>query len=91
MDTSALTKPLSLIDGSRQAIGFDIEIARLVARKLNKKLEIVIMDFGEIIPALMATKVGMIAACITVTDEHAEKVLFSDPHYVGRMSALVKD
>lgn len=91
LGTSAVTEPFSFIDGSRQVVGFDIEIARLVARKLNKKLEIVNMDFGAMIPALMANKVDMIAACITITDERAEKVLFSEPYYVGGISALVKD
>lgn len=91
LGTSAVTEPFSYIDGSRQVVGIDIEIARLVARKLNKKLEIVNMDFGAMIPALMANKVDMIAACITITDERAKKVLFSEPYYVGGIAALVKE
>lgn len=91
LGTSAVTEPFSFIDGSRQVVGVDIEIARLIARKLNKKLEIVNMDFGAMIPALMANKVDMIAACITITEERSKKVLFSEPYYVGGIAALVKD
>jgi polar amino acid transport system substrate-binding protein len=88
--TAAITEPFSFVDGSQQIVGLDIEIAKLVAKRLNKKLEIVNMDFGAMIPALMANKVDMIGACITITDERAKKVLFSQPYYVGGIAALVK-
>ncbi|MDZ7765738.1 MAG: transporter substrate-binding domain-containing protein [Melioribacteraceae bacterium] len=85
--TAAITEPFSFVDGSRDVVGLDIEIALLVAKQLNKKLEIVNMDFGAMIPALAAEKVDMIGACITITKERAEKVLFSEPYYVGGIAA----
>ena len=88
--TSAITEPFSFVDGSQQIVGLDIEIASLVAQKLNKKLEIVNMDFGAMMPALVAKKVDMIGACITITEERAQKVLFSEPYYIGGIAALVK-
>lgn len=88
--TAAITEPFSFMDGSQQVVGLDIEIAKLVAKRLNKKLEIVNMDFGAMIPALMANKVDMIGACITITDERAKKVLFSEPYYVGGIGALIR-
>jgi polar amino acid transport system substrate-binding protein len=88
--TSATAEPFSFVDGSQRVVGLDIEIASLVAQKMNKKLEIVNMDFGAMIPALVANKVDMIGACITITEERAQKVLFSEPYYVGGIAALVK-
>ncbi|MEN6485869.1 MAG: transporter substrate-binding domain-containing protein [Syntrophobacteraceae bacterium] len=88
--TSAVTEPFSFVDGSQRIVGLDIEIASLVARKLNRKLETVNMDFGAMIPALVAKKVDMIGACITITEERAQKVLFSEPYYIGGIAALVK-
>ena len=89
--TSAITEPFSFIDGSQEVVGFDIEIASLVAKKLNKKLEVVNMDFGAMIPALIANKVDMIGACITITEERAKSVLFSEPYYIGGIAALIKE
>jgi polar amino acid transport system substrate-binding protein len=89
--TSAITEPFSFIDGSQRIVGLDIEIASLVAQKLGKRLEIVNMDFGEMIPALAAGKVDMIGACITMTEERAEKVLFSVPYYAGGIAAVVRE
>jgi len=89
--TSAITEPFSFVDGSQKIVGLDIEIAALVARKLNKKLKVVNMDFGAMIPALIARKVDMIGACITISEERAKKVLFSKPYYTGGIAALVKE
>lgn len=91
LGTAAVTEPFSFIDGTHQVVGFDIELARRIAQKQNMKLEIVNMEFGSMIPALMSGKVDMIAACLTVTEERAQKVLFSQPYYVGGISALVRE
>ena len=91
LGTAAITEPFSFVDGSRNIVGFDIELAQHVAQKLGKKLEIVNMDFGALLPALISGKVDMIAACITITDERAQKVLFSEPYYVGGIAALVRE
>lgn len=88
--TASVTEPFSFVDGSQQVVGLDVEIAARVAKKLNRRLEIVNMEFGAMIPALIAGKVDLIGACITITDERAKQVLFSAPYYTGGISALVR-
>lgn len=88
--TAAVTEPFSFVDGSQQVVGFDIEMARRVAQKQGKTLEVINMDFGGLIPALIAGKVDMIAACITITDERAKKILFSNSYYTGGIAALIR-
>ena len=90
LGTAAVTEPFSFIDGTQQVVGFDIELARRVAQKQGKTLEVMNMDFGAMIPALLAGKVDMIGACITVTEERARKVLFSESYYTGGIAALVR-
>jgi polar amino acid transport system substrate-binding protein len=90
LGTASVTEPFSFVDGSREIVGYDIELARHIANKAGKKLEVVNMDFGGMIPALMSGKVDMIAACITITEERKKQVLFSEPYYVGGIAALVK-
>ncbi len=90
LGTAAITEPFSFMDGSQKIVGFDIELAHYIAQKLDMNLEIVNMDFGAMIPALMAGKVDMIGSCITITEERAKKVLFSEPYYTGGIAALVK-
>ncbi len=91
LGTASVTEPFSFVDGSQNVVGFDIELARHIAKKRGMKLEIMNMEFGAMIPALLSGKVDMIAACITVTDERAQKVMFSEPYYAGGISALVRE
>ncbi len=91
LGTASVTEPFSFVDGSGQIVGYDIELARHIAKKLDKKLVIVNMDFGGMIPALISGKVDMIAACITITSERSKQVLFSEPYYIGGIAALVRE
>ena len=91
LGTATITEPFSFVDSSQNAVGFDIELASYVAQKLDMKLEIVKLEFGALIPALSSGKVDMIASCITITEERAKKVLFSEPYYIGGIAALVKE
>ncbi len=89
--TAAVTEPFSFVDGAQAVVGLDVELARRVAKRLGRKIEVVNMDFGAMIPALIAGKVDLIGACITITPERATKVLFSAPYYQGGISALVAE
>jgi polar amino acid transport system substrate-binding protein len=88
--TASVTEPFSYVDGSQHIVGLDVEIAARVAQRLNRRLEIVNLEFGALIPALIAGKVDLIGACITITPERAKQVLFSAPYYTGGISALVR-
>lgn len=69
--------------------GYDIEIARVIASKLGRTLEIVDMDIAAIIPSLITGKSDMAACGITVTEERAQSVLFSIPNYQGGIAVMV--
>ena len=89
--TAAVTEPFSFLDKNQQPVGFDIELAIAVAQELGMKLEVTLYDFGDMIPALAAGEVDMIGACITITEERAREVLFSEPYYTGGIAALVAE
>ena len=88
--TAAITEPFSYHGSNRAIVGFDVELATRVAARLGRKLEIVDMEFGAMIPALLAGKVDMIGSCMTITPERAKSVLFSNSYYTGGISALVR-
>ena len=88
--TAAVTEPISFVDGSRKVVGFDIEFASYIAEKLGKKLEIVDMEFGALIPALISSKVDMIGSGLSITEERAKSVLFSKSYYKSGLAAIIK-
>ncbi|MBP7459989.1 MAG: ABC transporter permease subunit [Candidatus Delongbacteria bacterium] len=89
--TSAVVEPIAYVDSSQQIVGFDIELASHIAKKMGKRLEIINMEFGGMIPALASGKVDMIGAGLSITEERAKKVLFSEPYYIGGLAIVVRD
>ncbi len=87
--TSAFTEPMTYFSADQKIIGFDIEFAQRIAKHLNKKLEIVNMEFGAMLPALISGKVEMIGAGLSITEERAKSVLFSESYYESGLAALV--
>ncbi len=88
--TAAVTEPMSFFNKEKQIVGFDIEFASYIAKKLHKKLEVVDMEFGAMIPALISGKVDMIGAGLSITEERAKKVLFSESYYLSGIAAVVR-
>lgn len=89
--TAAITEPFSFLDNSQKVVGFDIELAMYVAQKLDMQVEVINMDFSDMIPSLKSGDLDMIGACITISEERAKEVLFSNPYYKGGIAALVRE
>ena len=87
--TAAVTVPLSYVSRNNEITGFDIELARRIANSLNKRLEIINMEFGAMLPALIAGRADMVGAGMSITEERAKRVLFSDSYYDGGIAVLV--
>jgi polar amino acid transport system substrate-binding protein len=88
--TAAVTEPMSFINGRNSMVGFDIELASYIAKRLHKKLEVIDFEFGAMIPALVSGKVDMIGAGLSITEERAKSVLFTKSYYEGGLCALVR-
>ena len=88
--TAAVTEPMAFFDANHNISGFDIEFASRIALHLDKKLEIIDMEFGAMLPALIAGKVDLIGAGLSITEERAKSVLFSESYYPSGIAALVR-
>ena len=73
----------AMTDGKDEIVGFDIDIAKEVAKDLGVELEIKDMDFDGLLVALQAGKVDMVFAGMTPTDERKENADFSDIYYTA--------
>lgn len=71
--------------------GFDIEMMRAIATNLGMDLAVVNVGFDPITSglAMEAGDCDIAAASITITDERAENILFSDGYFSGDQSLLV--
>jgi polar amino acid transport system substrate-binding protein len=55
-----------------------------------KELRPSVVDFGALIPSLLANKFDVVSAGMAITPERCAKVLFSEPEFVGPTALMVK-
>lgn len=78
-------------EDGKTVVGFDMDIAAAVAKKLGVELEIVDMSFEGIIPSLETEKIDFAAAGMNVTEKRAQSVDFSQIYYKGGQVLVVKE
>ncbi|WP_397538689.1 transporter substrate-binding domain-containing protein [Rummeliibacillus pycnus] len=83
MGTSADFAPFEYIDATKsdEIIGFDVDLANAVAKKMGYQLKIQDMEFNSLIPAVQAKKIDFSMAGITPNPERATVVDFTDSYY----------
>ncbi|MDX1465966.1 MAG: transporter substrate-binding domain-containing protein [Halomonas sp.] len=82
--------PFEMMDQeSGEMVGFDMDIISEVAERAGFEYNLRTMDFNGIIPAVQTGNVDIAIAGITITDERAEIVDFSDPYYDSGLRILV--
>lgn len=89
MGTNAEFEPFEFREDG-DIIGFDIEIAQEIARKLGKTLKIEDMAFDTLVMALDSDKVDFVIAGMTATEERKTQVDFSDPYFTSKQGIIVQ-
>lgn len=89
MGTNAAFPPFEYIKGS-DVVGFDVSMSKLIAKDLNKKLQVVDMSFDGLIAAVQSGAVDFVAAGMTATDERRQNVDFSEPYYESNQVIIVR-
>lgn len=83
--------PFELTNQKGEVIGFDVDLAKRIAKAMNVKLELVNTSFDGLIPALLTDKFDIIMSGMTLTQERNITIAFSSPYiYIGQ-SILVNN
>ena len=80
--------PFSFIQGGKYA-GLDVEIAERFAAEVGMKFDVKILTFPSLITAISSGKIDMAANCISITEERAKKIAFSEPYMWSKSSVSV--
>ncbi|SFU50013.1 transporter substrate-binding domain-containing protein [Halomonas korlensis] len=82
--------PFEMMDQETgEMVGFDMDIISEVAERAGFEYNLETMDFNGIIPAIQTGNVDIAIAGVTITEERAEIVDFSDPYYDSGLRILV--
>lgn len=87
--TNAEFEPFEYKQGD-QFVGIDMEIAQAFAQKLGKELVIKDMKFDAVVLSVQQHKADIAAAGLTVTDERAKQVNFTESYYSASQKLIVK-
>ncbi len=81
--------PFEMTDKNGKFVGFEIDIARELAKAMGVKFVPVNMAFDGIIPALLTDKIDIITAGMTVTQERNLTINFADPFVVIGQTPMI--
>lgn len=68
-------------NGQKQIVGYDMMIAKKIAKKLHVKLKIQNEEFSSLITDLRGNKIDLIIAGLSVTKKREKYISFSKPYY----------
>ena len=88
--TTGTQPPLNATAKTGDVIGFDADLAKIIAMNMGVKVRFATMPFGELLPALQSGKVDMVISSMTMTLERNLKVAFVGPYYVSGKGILTK-
>lgn len=63
-----------------ELIGFEVDLARDLCRRMAADCEIIAMDWDSLIPSLRAGRIDAIMAAMSITDERLQVIDFAGPY-----------
>ncbi|MFJ8066430.1 transporter substrate-binding domain-containing protein [Psychrobacillus sp. NPDC096426] len=92
MGTSADYPPFEYVDTAQgeEIIGFDIDLANLIAEKLGFEMKVENIDFNGLIPAIQAGKVDFVLAGMSPNPDREKVVDFSQPYNETQQMVVTK-
>ncbi len=87
--SSAAYPPFEFVaDG--KLVGFDVDMAEEIARRMGVTLQWEKIDFKGIVAALTAKRVDVLITALTWTPERAERIAFSTPYFDAGIGAITQ-
>lgn len=83
--------PFEYVDeATGELVGFDMDLIREVGRRLDREVEIVSVAWEGIIAGLLAGHYDAVISAMSITDERAQAVDFSDPYFATGQVIVVR-
>jgi polar amino acid transport system substrate-binding protein len=82
--------PFGFTDPQGQPDGYDVDIAKELAKDMGVKLEVVDTTSSNRIPNLQTNKVDVVFCNFTRTLERAKEIAFTDPYVIATEGLLVR-
>ncbi len=88
--TSGNLPPAMFVDEKNELQGYDIEVARYVAKKLGVPMDLARLDFKGILPGLQTGRFDAVFSNVNITPERREIFDYSIPYSRSAVVAVVR-
>ncbi len=78
----------AIVDGKDKVVGFDVDVAREIAKDMGVELELKELAFDALLTTLQQGQVDVIISALSATEERRKTVDFSDPYFFGTQVLL---
>ncbi len=85
------TPPFGVTNAQMEPDGYDVSVAKLLARELGVKVQIVDTVAANRIPSLTANKADIVISSFSITSERAKTIAFTNTIYVDQEVAVGPD
>lgn len=71
--------PFEFVDENNKIVGFDVDLAMAIGEAIGYEVQFLNLAWEGLIPSLLNKNIDMIASGMSITEERAKQVNFSDP------------
>ena len=82
--------PMGFRDEKQEIVGFDIDLAKEAAKRLNRPIEFKAIDWSSKEAELKSGRVDILWNGLDITEKRKENILFSDPYMENRQIIFVR-
>jgi polar amino acid transport system substrate-binding protein len=82
--------PLNMTTKEGDLIGYEVDLAKAMAKSMGVKAKLAVIPFAELLPALQSGKIDMILSNMTITPKRNLKVAFVGPYFTSGKAFLTK-
>jgi His/Glu/Gln/Arg/opine family amino acid ABC transporter permease subunit len=83
--------PFNTFDTKGKLVGFDVDIARSLCRRLERPCDFKILPWDGILAALLTEKIDVIIGSMAITPEREKQANFTDPYYESGAQLFVRE
>ncbi len=88
--TDATWAPFEYRDDNNNIVGFDIDLMNAIADKAGIKIEFQDVGFDALLAGMAQGTYDAAISSITITEDRAKSMLFSDPYFVAGQNIVVQ-
>ena len=82
--------PLNMTSKEGELIGYEVDLARAMAKAMGVRAKLAVIPFAELLPALQSGKIDLILSNMTITPGRNLKVAFVGPYFTSGKAFMTK-